>query len=71
VVIRVQNGTPGIIQGGLNIIPGQFRVAVQQGIPGFVLGQLFQDSCYRNPSSLNDRLATTDTQIDFDAFVHG
>ena len=27
---RVQNGMPGVLQGSLNIIPRQFRVAVQQ-----------------------------------------
>ena len=30
---RVQNGASSVLQGGLNILPRQFRVAAQNGIP--------------------------------------
>lgn len=67
---RVQNGMPGVLQGSLNVIPRQFRVAPQQCIPRFIVGQLFQNCGHRNPCALNDRLAATNTRIDFNALVH-
>jgi hypothetical protein len=35
---RVQDGVPGVMQSSLNILPRQFRVAAQQGIPRFIAG---------------------------------
>ena len=66
----MQNGMPGALQAGLNIIPRQFRVATQQGIPGFILGQLFQNGRHGNPCALDDRLAATHARIDFNALAH-
>jgi len=67
---RVQNGMPGVLQGGLNIIPRQFRVASQQRIPRFIVGQLFQNCGHRNPCAFDNRLAATDTRIDFNTLAH-
>jgi hypothetical protein len=67
---RVQYGMPGVLQGSLNIIPRQFRVAAQQGIPGFIVCQLFQDGGHRNPRAFDNRLAATHTRIDFNALAH-
>ena len=67
---RVQNGMPGVLQGSLNIIPRQFRVAAQQRIPGFIVGQLFQDGGHGNSCAFDDWLAATHTRIDFNALAH-
>jgi len=61
---------PCVLQGSLNIIPRQFRVTLQQGIPRFIAGQLFQNGRQRNPCALDDRLAATHTRIDFNALAH-
>jgi hypothetical protein len=60
---------PGVLQGSLNIIPRQFRVAMQQRIPGFIVDQLFQDSGDRNPCAFDDWLAATHTRIDFNVLA--
>jgi hypothetical protein len=67
---RVQNGLSGVLQDSLNIIPGQFKVAAEQGIPGFIVRQLFQDGGHRNSCAFDDWLAATHTRIDFNSLAH-
>ena len=61
---------PGGLQGSLNIIPRQFRVATQQGIPRFIVGQLFQHGGHRNPCAFDNWLAARHARIDFNALAH-
>jgi len=66
----MQDGLPGVPKGSLNIGLRQLRIASEQGIPRITPGQLFQDSRHRNSRPLDDRLAATNTRIDFNAFAH-
>ena len=68
---RVQNGVPGVIENGLDVGAGQFRVAAQNGIPRFVAGQLFQDGCDMDARALANGLTAADPRIDFDSSVDG
>lgn len=67
----MQDGMPGIIQGRMNVCSRQFRVALEQRIPGFIVCQLFKDRGHRNPCASDERLASTHARVDFNAFVPG
>ena len=67
----VQHGLTGIIQGRLNVGPGQFRIGVQKRVPRLAGRQLFEESNHRNPCTFDNRLAAAYARVDFDTVVHG
>jgi hypothetical protein len=61
---------PGVLERGLNVTPRKFRVTAQQRIPGFNVGQLFQDDGHGNSCAFDDWLAATHSRIDFNTLAH-
>ena len=68
--VRMNNGMAGIAQSRLNVLPPQFRIPVQDCVPGFAFSQLFQKDCHWNAGVFDDGLTTAHAGIDFNAFVH-
>lgn len=71
---RLSNDAPGkfgvTVQNGVNIGARQFRVATENRIPRFALGQLLQDSHHRDSRAFDNSLTVTDARIDFNSVAH-
>jgi len=57
-------------QGCLNVSAGEFRVALEQGVPGFPIGKLAENDHHRYARALNDGAAATHARIELDAVIH-
>ena len=57
-------------QGCLNVSAGEFRVALEQGVPGFPIGKLAENDLHRYACALDDRATATHARIEFDAIDH-
>lgn len=66
----VQHRLAGVIQCGLNVGTGQFRISAQEGIPRFGVGQLFQNGCHRNPRPFDRRMAAANPRINRNSVIH-
>jgi len=67
---RVQHTMRRIIQNGLDIRPGQFRVTAENGIRRLALAKLIEHCSHRDPGSFNHWLAFANAWIDFNPVVH-
>ena len=68
--LRVDDAGFRKAQGCLNVSAGEFRVALEQGVPGFPIGKLAEIENHRYARALNDGAAVTHARIEFDAIIH-
>jgi hypothetical protein len=68
--LRVDDTGFGKAQDCLNVGAGEFRVALEQGVPGFPIGKLAENDRHRYARAFNDGAAATYARIEFDAIVH-
>ena len=48
----------------------QFRVTAQEGIPRLIISQLLENGRHGDACAFNDRLAPTNSRMDFNALAH-
>ena len=61
----------GKMEGGLNVGAGEFRIAFEQGIPGFAFGKLAENDSHRDARAFDHGPAATDARVEFNVVVHG
>lgn len=67
---RTDHAGLGKPQRGLDVGTGQFRVAFEQGVPGFTLCKLAEDDFHGYAGVLDHRPTATHAGMEFDAIIH-